>query len=66
LSALCADNAARSRHCRAPSAALARNCVPTSAALRSKGCVILFRYVGDVFEVVNIIEGHRDIEALSK
>ena len=31
-----------------------------------KGYVILFRYVDNVFEVVNIIEGHRDIEALSK
>jgi toxin ParE1/3/4 len=31
-----------------------------------KGYVILFRYVEDVFEVVSIIESHRDIEALSK
>jgi len=31
-----------------------------------KGYVILFRYVDDVFEVVSIIEGHRDIEALSE
>jgi toxin ParE1/3/4 len=31
-----------------------------------KGYVILFRYVDDAFEVVNIIEGHRDIEALAK
>ena len=29
-----------------------------------KGYLILFRYVGDTFEVINIIEGHRDIEAL--
>ncbi len=29
-----------------------------------KGYVILFRYKDDFFEVVNIIEGHRDIEAL--
>lgn len=29
-----------------------------------KGYVIFFRYVGDHFEVVNIIEGHRDIDAL--
>jgi toxin ParE1/3/4 len=29
-----------------------------------KSYVIFFRYVGDTFEVVNIIEGHRDIEAL--
>ena len=26
--------------------------------------MILFRYIDDVFEVVDIIEGHRDIEAL--
>src|SRR5262249_7435979 len=35
-----------------------------SAAFKSY--VIFFRYVGDTFEVVNIIEGHRDIEALYK
>jgi plasmid stabilization system protein ParE len=29
-----------------------------------KSYVIFFRYVDDTFEVVNIIEGHRDIEAL--
>jgi len=28
-----------------------------------KGYVIFFRYVADRFEVVNILEGHRDIEA---
>ena len=27
-----------------------------------RGYVIFFRYAGDVFEVVNILEGHRDIE----
>ena len=26
-----------------------------------RGYVIFFRYEGDVFEVVNILEGHRDI-----
>lgn len=31
-----------------------------------RGYVILFRYVEDTFEVVNIIEGHRDIDALYK
>ncbi len=31
-----------------------------------KGYVIFFRYAGDTFEVVNIIEGHRYIEALFK
>ncbi len=29
-----------------------------------KGYVIFFRYVGEHFEVVNIIEGHRDISEL--
>jgi plasmid stabilization system protein ParE len=29
-----------------------------------KSYVIFFRYVGDVLEVVNVIEGHRDIPAL--
>jgi plasmid stabilization system protein ParE len=28
-----------------------------------KGYVIFFRYVADRFEVVNILEGHRDVEA---
>ncbi|AVA20612.1 MULTISPECIES: type II toxin-antitoxin system RelE/ParE family toxin [unclassified Rhizobium] len=28
-----------------------------------RGYVIFFRYVDDVFEVVNIIEGHRDLES---
>ena len=28
-----------------------------------KGYVIFFRYVGDTFEVVNVLEGHRDIDA---
>lgn len=28
-----------------------------------KGYVIFFRYAGDAFEVVNILEGHRDIDA---
>jgi toxin ParE1/3/4 len=28
-----------------------------------KGYVIFFRYDGDVFEVVNVLEGHRDIDA---
>ncbi|HWU63757.1 MAG TPA: type II toxin-antitoxin system RelE/ParE family toxin [Ensifer sp.] len=27
-----------------------------------RGYVIFFRYVGDKFEVVNILEGHRDID----
>jgi len=28
-----------------------------------KGCVIFFRYNGDRFEVVSVLEGHRDIAA---
>jgi toxin ParE1/3/4 len=28
-----------------------------------RGYVIFFRYVGDAFEVVAILEGHRDIDA---
>ena len=28
-----------------------------------KGCVIFFRYEGDMFEVVNVLEGQRDIVA---
>ena len=29
-----------------------------------KSYVIFFRYVGDALEIVNVIEGHRDIPAL--
>ncbi len=29
-----------------------------------KSYVILFRYIGDVLEIVHVIEGHRDIPAL--
>jgi toxin ParE1/3/4 len=29
-----------------------------------KSYVIFFRYVGDALEIVNVIEGHRDIAAL--
>lgn len=28
-----------------------------------RGYVIFFRYVGDRFEIVNILEGHRDVDA---
>jgi toxin ParE1/3/4 len=40
-----------------------------AAGLRSstfKNYVIFYRYDDDVFEVVNILEGHRDIEAYYK
>ena len=26
--------------------------------------IIFFRYVGDIVEIVNVIEGHRDVEAI--
>jgi plasmid stabilization system protein ParE len=39
---------------------------PDIRSFPHKGYVILFRYVADTFEVANIIEGHRDIEALYK
>jgi toxin ParE1/3/4 len=29
-----------------------------------RGYVIVFRYSGEVLEIVNIVEGHRDIEAM--
>jgi hypothetical protein len=38
--------------------------VPSIRSSAFKGYVIFFRYVGDRFEVVNIIEGHRDINEL--
>jgi toxin ParE1/3/4 len=28
-----------------------------------KNYVIFFRYHGDIFEIINVLEGHRDIEA---
>ncbi len=37
---------------------------PDLRSFAFKGFVIFFRYEGDVFEVVNIIEGHRDIETI--
>lgn len=36
---------------------------PGLRSVSHKGYVIFFRYVGDRFEVVNILEGHRDIDA---
>jgi toxin ParE1/3/4 len=39
---------------------------PDIRSVAFKSYVIFFRYVDDTFEVVNIIEGHRDIEALYK
>jgi toxin ParE1/3/4 len=34
---------------------------PDIRSFAFKGYVIFFRYQGDLFEVVNILEGHRDI-----
>src|SRR4051812_9225241 len=36
---------------------------PDIRSVSYKGYVIFFRYVGERFEVVNILEGHRDIGA---
>lgn len=35
---------------------------PDMRSFAFRGYVIFFRYTGDAFEVVNILEGHRDIE----
>lgn len=37
---------------------------PDLRSVAYRGYVILFRYAGNSFEVVNVIEGHRDIEAM--
>lgn len=37
---------------------------PELRSFAFKGYVILFRYESDAFEVVNAIEGHRDIETM--
>lgn len=37
--------------------------LPDVRSFAFRGYVIFFRYVDDVFEVVNIIEGHRDLES---
>jgi len=37
---------------------------PDLRSLAFKSYVIFFRYIGDVLEVVTILEGHRDIDAL--
>ena len=34
--------------------------LPDLRSFAFKGYVIFFRYAGDVFEVVNVLEGHRD------
>jgi plasmid stabilization system protein ParE len=58
-------SAASSRHFRrrAPHESPADNDI---RSFPFKGYLIFFRYAGDTFEVVNIIEGHRDVEALFK
>ncbi|MFE0758134.1 type II toxin-antitoxin system RelE/ParE family toxin [Inquilinus sp. NPDC058860] len=35
---------------------------PDLRSIPFKSYVIFFRYLGDTFEVVNILEGHRDID----
>jgi hypothetical protein len=40
------------------------NCAADLRSHPYKNYVIFFRYVGDVLEVIHIIEGHRDIAAL--
>ncbi|MER9709485.1 type II toxin-antitoxin system RelE/ParE family toxin [Mesorhizobium sp. M0213] len=37
---------------------------PDVRSFAFRGYVIFFRYNGDFFEVANIVEGHRDIDAL--
>ena len=36
---------------------------PDMRSFSFRGYVIFFRYVDDVFEVINIIEGHRDFDS---
>lgn len=36
---------------------------PDIRSVAHKGYVIFFRYIGDRLEVVNILEGHRDVDA---
>lgn len=40
--------------------------LPNIRSFAFKGYVIFFQYQGDLLEVVNILEGHRDIEAYFK
>jgi plasmid stabilization system protein ParE len=35
---------------------------PDLRSFAFRGYIILFRYAGDTMEIVNIIEGHRDID----
>lgn len=37
---------------------------PDIRAAPYKNYMIFFRYIGDTVEIVNVIEGHRDIKAL--
>ena len=38
--------------------------LPNIRSLTYRNSMILFRYVGNVVEIVNVIEGHRDIDAI--
>jgi hypothetical protein len=40
-----------------------RRLVLLDSALANLGFIIFFRYLPDTFEVVNILEGHRDLPA---
>jgi plasmid stabilization system protein ParE len=40
------------------------NLLPDIRSLTLGSYMIFFRYAGDTVEIVNVIEGHRDIEAL--
>ena len=61
-----ADRFVRSLRDQSLSVTLGRPRPELRAGIRSfpfRGYIIFFRYVDDVFEVVNIIEGHRDMDA---
>ena len=58
---------AQCRHLAELSAILGRprpELAPELRAFTFHGYLILLRYAGDVLEIVNIFEGHRDIEAI--
>ena len=38
--------------------------LPDIRTARYGNCLIFFRYVGDVVEIVNVVEGHRDMGTL--
>jgi plasmid stabilization system protein ParE len=60
LSRRSGSNAESWRPCAARSGGPAR---PDIRSFAFKGYVIFFRYEGDGFEIVNVLEGHRDVIA---